>query len=303
MAGAATFLTMSAPYRRARLLAFLHPSDDPMNRGLADAAVARRRRVAVASQGSGSARAGRSGASSRRRTPTSSSRSSARSSASSGASSSWPFSSRSAILGLQAARRAPDRYGMLVAAGVTVWVLGAGDRQHGRRRRPASHHGVAVAVRVVRWIGTVTTMAATGLLLNIARQGSPPRLTSPMSETFAVIAGGGTAGHVNPGLALAAELVARGHAADTIIWVGSERGLEATLVPPTGHPLHVLPGRGLQRRITLANVGALSGSLRRAACVRSAWCAASGRVWSSARRLRERPVRRSRPGRVGCRSW
>jgi undecaprenyldiphospho-muramoylpentapeptide beta-N-acetylglucosaminyltransferase len=96
-----------------------------------------------------------------------------------------------------------------------------------------------------------------------------------MSETFAVIAGGGTAGHVNPGLALGAELVARGHAADTIIWVGSERGLEVTLVPPTGHPLHVLPGRGLQRRITLANVGALWGLF-----------VAAARAFSLVRRLR-----------------
>ncbi len=100
-----------------------------------------------------------------------------------------------------------------------------------------------------------------------------------MSETFAVIAGGGTAGHVNPGLALAAELVARGHGADTIIWVGSERGLEVTLVPPTGHPLHVLPGRGLQRRITLANVGALWGLF-----------VAAARAFGLVRRLRPRVV-------------
>jgi UDP-N-acetylglucosamine--N-acetylmuramyl-(pentapeptide) pyrophosphoryl-undecaprenol N-acetylglucosamine transferase len=80
-----------------------------------------------------------------------------------------------------------------------------------------------------------------------------------MSETFAVIAGGGTAGHVNPGLALAAELVARGHAPGSITWVGSERGLEATLLPGTGHPLHLLPGRGVQRRLTVANIGALWG--------------------------------------------
>ena len=33
MAAAATFLTLSTPYRRARVLAFLHPSEDPLNRG------------------------------------------------------------------------------------------------------------------------------------------------------------------------------------------------------------------------------------------------------------------------------
>jgi undecaprenyldiphospho-muramoylpentapeptide beta-N-acetylglucosaminyltransferase len=80
-----------------------------------------------------------------------------------------------------------------------------------------------------------------------------------MTETFALIAGGGTAGHVNPGLALATELVARGHSPETITWIGSERGLEATLVPPAGYPLHLLPGRGVQRRLTFANFGAIWG--------------------------------------------
>ena len=82
-----------------------------------------------------------------------------------------------------------------------------------------------------------------------------------MSDTFAVIAGGGTAGHVNPGLALAGELVARGHPVSSITWVGSVRGLEATTVPEHGYPLHLLPGRGVQRRLTIANVGALWGLL------------------------------------------
>jgi cell division protein FtsW len=69
MAGAATFLTMSAPYRRARLLSFLHPSDDPLNRGGRHCSRSSAS-PAVASQGV-SARAARSGASCPRRTPTS----------------------------------------------------------------------------------------------------------------------------------------------------------------------------------------------------------------------------------------
>jgi undecaprenyldiphospho-muramoylpentapeptide beta-N-acetylglucosaminyltransferase len=79
------------------------------------------------------------------------------------------------------------------------------------------------------------------------------------ADAFAVIAGGGTAGHVNPGLAVAAALVERGHPAWSILWVGSERGLEATMVPAAGHPLHLLPGRGVQRRVALANIAALWG--------------------------------------------
>jgi undecaprenyldiphospho-muramoylpentapeptide beta-N-acetylglucosaminyltransferase len=76
-------------------------------------------------------------------------------------------------------------------------------------------------------------------------------------STFAVITGGGTGGHVYPGLALAGELVARGHERETIRFVGARRGLEARDVPNAGYAIDLLPGRGLQRRLSLANVGAL----------------------------------------------
>jgi UDP-N-acetylglucosamine--N-acetylmuramyl-(pentapeptide) pyrophosphoryl-undecaprenol N-acetylglucosamine transferase len=80
--------------------------------------------------------------------------------------------------------------------------------------------------------------------------------------TFALVAGGGTAGHVLPGLAVANALVARGHDAATIHFVGSERGLESSLVPAAGFGLTVLPGRGIQRRLTLENLAAVWGLLR-----------------------------------------
>jgi undecaprenyldiphospho-muramoylpentapeptide beta-N-acetylglucosaminyltransferase len=73
-------------------------------------------------------------------------------------------------------------------------------------------------------------------------------VTAP--ETFALIAGGGTGGHVFPALALAEELVARGHARETIHFVGAQRGLEATEVPAAGFSIDLLPGRGLQRGMT-----------------------------------------------------
>lgn len=78
-------------------------------------------------------------------------------------------------------------------------------------------------------------------------------------STYAIIAGGGTAGHVVPGLAIAHELVARGVPMESVRYVGSSRGIEARLVPEAGFPLTVLPGRGIQRRATFANVGAVLG--------------------------------------------
>lgn len=80
--------------------------------------------------------------------------------------------------------------------------------------------------------------------------------------TWAIIAGGGTAGHVNPGIAIAQALMARGHPPSTIHWVGTTRGIEARLVPAAGLGLTLLPGRGAQRRLTLANLGAAWAFLR-----------------------------------------
>ena len=80
--------------------------------------------------------------------------------------------------------------------------------------------------------------------------------------TWALIAGGGTAGHTLPGIAIGRALVARGHAAATIHFVGSDRGSEARLVPEAGFTFTALPGRGIQRRLTLDNVGAVIGLIR-----------------------------------------
>ena len=82
------------------------------------------------------------------------------------------------------------------------------------------------------------------------------------TATYALVAGGGTAGHVLPGLAVARALVERGHAVSSIHFVGSERGLERTLVPEAGFTLTLLPGRGIQRRVTLENLVAVWGLLR-----------------------------------------
>ncbi|HEV7888490.1 MAG TPA: undecaprenyldiphospho-muramoylpentapeptide beta-N-acetylglucosaminyltransferase [Acidimicrobiales bacterium] len=84
-----------------------------------------------------------------------------------------------------------------------------------------------------------------------------------MSEAvYAVIAGGGTGGHVFPALAIGQALVRRGHAAESIRFVGSARGMEARLVPAAGFEVVLLPGRGIARRLTRDNVGAVVGLVR-----------------------------------------
>ena len=58
-----------------------------------------------------------------------------------------------------------------------------------------------------------------------------------------VIAGGGTGGHLYPGLAVAEALAARGRRVE---FVGTATGIEARVVPTAGFTIHLLPGRQLR---------------------------------------------------------
>jgi hypothetical protein len=53
--------------------------------------------------------------------------------------------------------------------------------------------------------------------------------------THAVVTGGGTSGHVLPALAIMDRLVAAGHERADLHYVGTQRGIEARLLPPTGY--------------------------------------------------------------------
>jgi UDP-N-acetylglucosamine--N-acetylmuramyl-(pentapeptide) pyrophosphoryl-undecaprenol N-acetylglucosamine transferase len=79
--------------------------------------------------------------------------------------------------------------------------------------------------------------------------------------TLALITGGGTGGHVYPAVALAQELVRRGHPSDTIRFVGARRGLEARVVSEAGFAIDLLPGRGLERRVSLGALRAVGEAL------------------------------------------
>jgi UDP-N-acetylglucosamine--N-acetylmuramyl-(pentapeptide) pyrophosphoryl-undecaprenol N-acetylglucosamine transferase len=74
-----------------------------------------------------------------------------------------------------------------------------------------------------------------------------------------VVAGGGTAGHVEPALALAESLVTHGLSQQAIRFVGTRRGVEARLVRPAGFAVVELPGRGIVRRASVRNVRAICG--------------------------------------------
>lgn len=73
-----------------------------------------------------------------------------------------------------------------------------------------------------------------------------------------MIAGGGTGGHIYPAIAIAREWLAR-DASRRVVFVGTERGLEKTIVPKAGFPLEFIDVGGLKGK----GVGELAKNLFR----------------------------------------
>ena len=96
-------------------------------------------------------------------------------------------------------------------------------------------------------------------------QGSATQgLPSGRLEPHALLSGGGSGGHVFPGLAIAEELARRGW---QVSWAGSQRGIESRLVSQRRIPFHPLPSRPVVGQ-------GVAGKLRAAATLaRSAWSA------------------------------
>jgi len=77
-----------------------------------------------------------------------------------------------------------------------------------------------------------------------------------------VVAGGGTAGHVYPALAMADALRER-HGA-VVTFLGSSDGPESALVPPAGYPFTALRVVSAQTRVSMRSLRALGKTLRSA---------------------------------------
>ncbi|GGO75461.1 undecaprenyldiphospho-muramoylpentapeptide beta-N-acetylglucosaminyltransferase [Nonomuraea cavernae] len=84
-----------------------------------------------------------------------------------------------------------------------------------------------------------------------------------------VLAGGGTAGHIEPALALA-DALRRLDPGIGITCVGTERGLETRLIPPRGYDLELVPAVPLPRAMTprlLTVPGRLAGAVNAVAAI------------------------------------
>lgn len=64
-----------------------------------------------------------------------------------------------------------------------------------------------------------------------------------------LIAGGGTAGHINPGIAIAKYIKQKNPEAE-IVFVGTRKGLETKLIPREGFELKLITVRGFRRKLS-----------------------------------------------------
>jgi cell division protein FtsW len=79
-----------------------------------------------------------------------------------------------AVVGVRIALRAPDRFGALVAAGITAWVAGQAFLNIGVVVGALPVTGVPLPFLSFGGSSLLFTMVATGILLNIAAQGRAP---------------------------------------------------------------------------------------------------------------------------------
>ncbi|MDR0423894.1 MAG: undecaprenyldiphospho-muramoylpentapeptide beta-N-acetylglucosaminyltransferase [Clostridiales Family XIII bacterium] len=83
----------------------------------------------------------------------------------------------------------------------------------------------------------------------------------------ALLAGGGTGGHIYPAIAIA-DKIARRQPGSEILFIGGENGREKRLVPESGYPIRLIKIRGFNRKDMLKNVGAVADLLKAGAEIR-----------------------------------
>ena len=76
-----------------------------------------------------------------------------------------------------------------------------------------------------------------------------------------VIAAAGTAGHINPGLAIAKKIQEE-EKDSKIIFIGTTRGLENDLVPRAGYELKTIDAYGLSKKISIENIKKMIKTLK-----------------------------------------
>lgn len=76
-----------------------------------------------------------------------------------------------------------------------------------------------------------------------------------------MIAAAGTAGHINPGIAIANK-IKQEEKDSQIVFIGTTRGLENDLVPRAGYELKIIEAYGLSKKLTIQNIKKMYKTLK-----------------------------------------
>ena len=146
-------------------------------------------------------------------------------------------------------RQAPDLFARVATGSVMVWVIGQACVNIGVVLGVIPVLGVPLPLISAGGTALLTTLFAIGIVLSFARAGyKPARRSGPAAAvTRYLLAGGGTAGHVNPLLAVA-DTIRAGEPSSEILVLGTADGLEARLVPARGYELVTIPKVPFPRR-------------------------------------------------------
>ncbi|MBR2916833.1 MAG: glycosyltransferase, partial [Clostridia bacterium] len=68
-----------------------------------------------------------------------------------------------------------------------------------------------------------------------------------------LLTGGGTAGHINPAIAIA-NYIKEKEPGSEILFIGTKDGMEKTLVPKSGYNIEFIKVHGFERSLSLANI-------------------------------------------------
>src|SRR5690606_18079782 len=126
----------------------------------------------------------------------------------------------------------------------------AGAHQHQRGARPAADQGAAVALRQLRWLVDDRQPGGIGhpaqrLTACLGRSVSEGPASSAARARRVVVAGGGTGGHLYPGIAVARAMQRRDPELK-VSFVGTARGLERRVVPAEGFELDLIRSAGVK---------------------------------------------------------
>ncbi len=197
--------------------------------------------------------------------------------------------------GFRAAHRARDRYGKLLAAGLTSLIMAQAAINLFAVLGLAPLTGVPLPFVSYGGTSLIVTLAAAGLIMNVARRQPVAASAKDRNSAVArrhlrpvrdcgrsragasgrgegklqarvVIAAGGTAGHVVPAIAVADALRASGA---SVSFIGTRDRAEAELVPAAGYEIDFIPVDGLSRRnpfkaaVAAARAAAAIGAAKR----------------------------------------